>query len=137
MKDILVKFESGQKLMDVRKYDEAEKIFNEIIIDIEKMKTAHERKLWLSKIYNNLGFILYKKVEFNKAQELYRKSMTLNPSFAPAYYNHGVINYRLGLFESAVKDLRTAVLLEPQNSEFVTGLHESEVALNEIKKFVK
>ncbi|GBM47332.1 hypothetical protein AVEN_7776-1 [Araneus ventricosus] len=131
MENILDKFEKGQKMVDMRMYDEAEKLFNGLITDIERSKFVPERNIWLSKTYNNLGFILYKKVEFNKAQELYRKSTTLDPSFAPPYYNHGVINYRLGLFESAVKDLRRAVQLEPRNTEFLTGLKESETALNE------
>ncbi|CAL1296231.1 unnamed protein product [Larinioides sclopetarius] len=130
MEKVLEKFEEGQKMMNMRMYDEAQKLFNGIISDFERTQFVLERNIWLSKTYNNLGFILYKKVEFNKAQELYKKSMALDPSFAPAYYNHGVINYRLGLFESAVKDLRRAVQLEPRNSEFLTGLQESETALN-------
>ncbi|GIY33057.1 TPR_REGION domain-containing protein [Caerostris darwini] len=121
--------ENGQKLIDMKQYDDAQKLFSHMASELEKQENFPQKHIWLSEIYNNLGFLLYKKVEFNKAQSFYKKSMEINPSFAPAYYNYGVIDYRLSLFESAIRYFRKAVQLNPENPEFAAGLQASEIAL--------
>ncbi|GFY44786.1 TPR_REGION domain-containing protein [Trichonephila inaurata madagascariensis] len=119
-----------EKLMDLKKYDDAERLCSDII-SFQKDRSVSIS--WLAEAFNILGLIMYKKVEFIKAQSLYKKSFEMDPSFAPAYYNHGVINYRLGMFEFAVKDFQKAVELDPDNLEFSAGLEASKIALGGLK----
>ncbi|GFV05956.1 TPR_REGION domain-containing protein [Trichonephila clavipes] len=119
-----------EKLMDLKKYDDAERLCSDII-SFQKDRSVSFS--WLAEAFNILGLIMYKKVEFIKAQSLYKKSFETDPSFAPAYYNHGVINYRLGMFEFAVKDFQKAVELDPDNLEFSAGLESSKIALDGLK----
>ncbi|GFQ87711.1 TPR_REGION domain-containing protein, partial [Trichonephila clavata] len=120
-----------EKLMDLKKYDDAENLCSDLIITFQKDRSVSIS--WLAEAFNILGLIMYKKVEFIKAQSLYKKSLEMDPSFAPAYYNHGVINYRLGMFEFAVKDFQKAVELDPDNLEFSAGLEASKIALDGFK----
>ncbi|GFT33460.1 TPR_REGION domain-containing protein [Nephila pilipes] len=117
-----------QEMIDWKKYDDAEKLCSDLITDLQIEESV--RKSGLAEIFNIWGLIMYKKVEFNKAQSLYKKSIEMNPSLAAAYYNHGVINYRLGLFDSALKDFQKAVQLDPDNLEFSAGLQASKIALD-------
>jgi len=41
--------------------------------------------------WTNLGFINWRKGEFNKASEYYRKAIALDPSYAPAYAHYGTL----------------------------------------------
>jgi len=69
-------------------------------------------------------------VEFKEAMHCYDESIKLNNSNAIAYYNRGTVLYRLGFYESAIKDLKDAVFWECRNSEFQTALKECQYALN-------
>ncbi|XP_015907253.1 tetratricopeptide repeat protein 32 isoform X2 [Parasteatoda tepidariorum] len=120
--DISELLRKGLVLTDNRKYDEAETLFKCIIATLEKCN-ASSNCPYLCEAYNNLGLIQYKKVEFQKAITSYDRSIQIDNSFAPAYYNQGTIYYRLGSYETALEKMTKAVSLQPSNIEFQKGFN--------------
>ena len=47
--------------------------------------------------YNNRGYLRYLAVDFDKASDDYTSCLKLDPKFTVAYYNRGMIHYRLGM----------------------------------------
>ncbi|RXG60784.1 Tetratricopeptide repeat protein 32 [Armadillidium vulgare] len=68
-------------------------------------------------------------VLFDDAVEDYTKAIQFDRTLAVAYYNRGTIYYRMGCFGDALKDLKTAVELEPSNNEFINGFKACEKML--------
>lgn len=98
---------------------------------------------------NNRGHLKYLQVDFEGAIGDYTLSLKYDPSLASAFYNRGLVTYRLGtyafsnckqkmnnqnltpnqcffstaFFEQAVEDMERAVGLEPSREEFLEGLN--------------
>ncbi|XP_035218543.1 tetratricopeptide repeat protein 32-like isoform X2 [Stegodyphus dumicola] len=127
--DLISDLNKSQQFMNSRNYDDAETLLVNIISLLERKKADLERDQILAKVYNFLGLVLYKKVEFDRAVSFYDKAIQMNNSLAAAYYNRGTIRYRLGFYDDAVSDMEKAVKIEPENVEFKFGLNESLLTL--------
>ena len=46
--------------------------------------------------YNDRGLVKYFKVDFYGAMDDYSRALEFNPQLTAAYYNRGLIHYRLG-----------------------------------------
>ncbi|MBN1939669.1 MAG: sulfatase-like hydrolase/transferase, partial [Candidatus Aminicenantes bacterium] len=71
--------------------------------------------------WNNLGYIHWRKGEYNKASEYFRKAIDLDPSFAPVYANYGTLfltaftdrGRKPEYLPEATKNFEKAVALDP------------------------
>ncbi len=71
--------------------------------------------------WSQLGYIYWRKGEFNKASEYFRKSIALDPSYAPAYFNQATLfltaytdrGKKPEYLTEAVGNFRKAVTLNP------------------------
>lgn len=57
----------------------------------ESSSAASSNRTVASELYNNLAIAHRESGKFKTAEEAYRKAITLNPNFATAYYNLGVL----------------------------------------------
>ena len=69
-----------------------------------------------SRAYNNLGVVYKEREEFDKAVELFEKSLRANRNYTAVYYNMGDVQYRSGNYENALAYLKQALTgkLNPQ-----------------------
>lgn len=81
---------------------------------------------------NNQGHKKYLAVDFDDAIADYTRALDLCPTLAVAYYNRGTVLYRLGELPAALRDLKSAVHLEPTNSAFREGLMECQRLMHEL-----
>ena len=56
-----------------------------------------------------------KQDSYEKAITHYTHALELNPNFADAYNNRGVVKANLGRYEEAIADFDTAVHINPQD----------------------
>jgi Flp pilus assembly protein TadD len=70
---------------------------------------------------NNLGVLLQPR-EPDVALAAYQKAIAIDPSYATAHANLGNALFQRGDFASAEKEYRRALVLEPENPEFLIGL---------------
>ena len=56
------------------------------------------RKEKLALAYNNRGFLHYLDVEFKLSTQDYSAAIDYNPGLAVAFYNRGLVTYRMGMF---------------------------------------
>jgi protein O-mannosyl-transferase len=66
--------------------------------------------------HNNLASALLEKGETQKAIYHYNKAISIN-NYAAAYYNKGVINYRLGQHQQAIMNFQEAIRVKPGYAE--------------------
>ena len=63
----------------------------EYAMAISLAESASSGRFASSELYNNLAIAYREHGAFKKAEEAYRKAITLNPDFSTAYYNLGVL----------------------------------------------
>jgi tetratricopeptide (TPR) repeat protein len=73
--------------------------------DAEKVQKATE--------FNKFGALLYSKGMHLKAVIRYKKAIALNPSFAFAHYNLGVVLDDMGQTKKAIRHFRQAIEADP------------------------
>ena len=69
---------------------------------------------------NNLGVVYESQGNLRKAEQLYRKAIQVDPDVAMAHYNLARHLLRQGKTEEALARLERALLLEPENTTFVS-----------------
>jgi tetratricopeptide (TPR) repeat protein len=62
-----------------------------------------------SRAYNNLGVVFKERKEFDRAVELFEKSLGADRNYTAVYYNLGDVQYRLGNYENAIAYLKQAL----------------------------
>jgi len=72
-------------------------------------------------VYSMLGFCYYHKKEVQKAIDAYTQAITINPHIFWFHYNLGIIYYKLGKYEEAVKYLKAAIDKKPEHALMFTG----------------
>jgi tetratricopeptide (TPR) repeat protein len=95
-----IRFELGRAYGELGRYDDSIRMFNEVI-------KAHVDPD-LDAVYNNLGLCYFRKDDYRRALEQYGRAITINPSFADAYFNRGEAFYKLGKIRKTVADLGKA-----------------------------
>ena len=55
----------------------------------------------------------YMQVEFTDAVKDFSTALDFDPDLAAAFYNRGLIHYRLGRFTDAIKDMESTLKLDP------------------------
>ncbi|XP_051471951.1 tetratricopeptide repeat protein 32 [Apus apus] len=88
----------------------------------------------LATALNNRGHSRYLRVEFAAAMEDYAAAIRCQPAFAVPYYNRGLVLYRLGCFDEAMKDFRKALELNPQFEDAALSLKQAILDKEEKQK---
>ena len=93
--EALGSFLEAEKLLKLGKNEEAFHLITKFIQD-ESFSLPLRHKDELARAYNERGYIQYLRVNFDSAIEDYSKAIALNDGFTVAYYNRGLVQYRLG-----------------------------------------
>ncbi|MBN1405299.1 MAG: tetratricopeptide repeat protein [Candidatus Omnitrophica bacterium] len=73
-------------------------------------------------VYNQIGASCALKGNFAKAEEAFKQSITLNPSYSMAHYNLGTLYLNQKKYNEAVKELEEAVRLNPGYTDAYNNL---------------
>ena len=92
-------FLEAEKLLKLGRNDEAFHLLAKFIQD-ESCSLPLRHRNELAKAFNERGYIQYLKVDFQSAIDDYSEAIALNEDFAVAYYNRGLVQYRLGAISS-------------------------------------
>lgn len=84
-------------------------------------------------ILDNLGQAYYLIGDFENANEVFKKLMTLNPKFPEAFYDYALVFEKLGNKEKCIEKLRNALLYKPNFLSAIT-IEDIESKLEEIEK---
>ncbi len=68
--------------------------------------------------------------DLSQAMQCYENAITMRPDISDIYYSKGLLEFRIGHFDSAIKDLDVAIQLEPLYTEAI-----NERILARIKKY--
>lgn len=74
------------------------------------------RKAGVNYAYNE-GNQSAQRVDYSEARERFEKAVKIEPTFAPAWNNLGIAEFRLGHFEAAKKDWEKAIWFKPDYVE--------------------
>ncbi|KAM6123238.1 tetratricopeptide repeat protein 32 [Pterocles gutturalis] len=88
----------------------------------------------LATALNDRGQIKYFRVEFAAAMEDYTAAIQCQPAFEVPYYNRGLVLYRLGCFDEAMKDFRKVLELNPQFEDAALSLKQAILDKEEKQK---
>ncbi|XP_075271000.1 tetratricopeptide repeat protein 32 [Opisthocomus hoazin] len=88
----------------------------------------------LATALNDRGQARYLRVEFAAAVEDYTAAIECQPAFEVPYYNRGLVLYRLGCFDEAMKDFRKALELNPQFEDAALSLKQANLDKEEKQK---
>ncbi|HHT9118972.1 MAG TPA: tetratricopeptide repeat protein [Candidatus Hypogeohydataceae bacterium YC41] len=77
----------GKCCIEAKEYDRAISLLENAATQLEE-KGENDR---LCPLYNNLGWLYTMKGEFKEAEKVYLKAIKLNPNYANAYYNLGLL----------------------------------------------
>ncbi len=97
LKDIIIPIQEGKKLLENKKYQEAIKIFTNVINSASQ-----------SRNYRKMQETINEPVE----------EIKINPKIARAYYYRGLARKELRKLENAIADFTDAIKLEEDNAEF-------------------
>ncbi|KAM6405875.1 tetratricopeptide repeat protein 32 [Pluvialis apricaria] len=88
----------------------------------------------LATALNDRGQVRYFRVEFAAAVEDYTAAIECQPAFEVPYYNRGLVLYRLGCFDEAMKDFRKVLELNPQFEDAALSLKQAMLDKEEKQK---
>ena len=95
-------FKTGHLRLEDGKFDDALENFDEALkIDPEDHNAVFGRALSLMGLNRNKEALIG-----------LTRAITINPDFAPAYANRGILHDRMGFYEEAIKDYRQALKLD-------------------------
>ena len=103
--------------MERGKYEPALKLFGKALYFGDKVKTTADLR-----IHFYIGEIYYRQSKFEESQGEFEKEIKLNPYYADARYNLGLIHEYLDKPKSALEEYRNAVYLDPTFKEAVEKL---------------
>jgi len=100
-------FEEANLLLRYKEYDEACKIYSELIKENSQSLELH----------NNFGLALFYLDRFDEAIEQFKKAIEIDNNFALPYANIGLVYLNKGEYSKAEEFLLKALEIEPQNPE--------------------
>ncbi|KAE8605173.1 hypothetical protein XENTR_v10015002 [Xenopus tropicalis] len=80
--------------LEGRQLEAAEELYERVIESCRQGGQCSPEDLAVA--FNNRGQIKYFRVDFYEAMDDYTEAIRIKPSFEVAYYNRGLIKYRLG-----------------------------------------
>lgn len=101
------RFRMANKYLEDGDYEEALKVFDEVISTYPDYKEA----------YMGRAITLMQLNELDTSRRDFDRAITLDTNFAAAYANRGILNDRTGHYAEAVQDYRKAVALNPDLAE--------------------
>lgn len=84
--------------------------------------------------YANLGNLYYQQGQTDRARTVYQKAIQLKPELAGPYFFLGVIDFGAHNYTSALRHLKRAELLQPDNGLIHSYLGYTYYALSEFRK---
>ena len=88
-------FLEAEKLLKLGRNDEAFHLIAKFIQE-ESCSVPLRHQNELARAFNERGYIQYLRVDFQSAIDDYSKAIALDADFTVAYYNRGLVQYRLG-----------------------------------------
>jgi|GEM_PF-835327 len=64
---------------------------------------------------NKQAIELFRAKDYPGAEELYRQAIAVEPTFFPAQLNLGILLFKMGRFDDAIKECSKAVALDPNH----------------------
>lgn len=101
------RFEEANLLLKHRAFDEACKIYSELIAENSS----------IPELYNNYGLALFYLDRYDEAIEKFSKAIELKNDFSLPYANIGLVYLNSGEYEKAVSYFKKALEFDPQNPE--------------------
>jgi tetratricopeptide (TPR) repeat protein len=103
------KLQEGNTLFYEEKYDEANNMYQDALLDNPTSPS----------IQYNIGNVLYKKNNYEKALEAYQKSLDIDDAISQskAYYNIGNSLYRAGKLPESILAYEQALKLNPEDED--------------------
>lgn len=117
------------KKTDVKKLkDKARQAYNRGKLDaaIKKYKKVIPHEPDNADLFANLGSLYYRKENYLKARDFYRRAIQIDSSDAVAHQYLGATYYQLGEWDRARKQFRRVLELQPENQEVKRWLSRLE-----------
>lgn len=94
--------------------------------DIRKAAAMYEQSIALypndSHTYYDLALALHQQAKYGEEQQALMRAIQVNPNFAPAHNQLGILDLRRDLVEKAGREFKTAILLNPQYAKAQNNL---------------
>ncbi|XP_037247950.1 tetratricopeptide repeat protein 32 [Falco biarmicus] len=123
---------AAQAQLAARRLAAAEELYSRLIARCAGPAAGAGRHL--ATALNDRGQIKYLRVEFAAAIEDYTAAIECQPGFEVPYYNRGLVLYRLGCFDEAMKDFRKVLELNPQFEDAALSLKQAILDKEEKQK---
>lgn len=110
------KYEAAKKAMEAGQWQNVIKLSQEILNENPKQPVVHY----------NLGYAYIQLKQFEKAEQAFRKATDLDPDFADAYNDRGVVLEYLGRGADAMESYEKAIEVGEHNDAFFNLAHMKE-----------
>jgi protein O-mannosyl-transferase len=82
--------------------------------------------------HNHFASALFKKRSLEKAIYHYNEAIRINPVYAHAYYNRGIVYYTLGQKQLALEDFKQAIRIIPNNPNYAEAYNNLGVTYTDL-----
>jgi len=82
--------------------------------------------------HNHFASALFKKRSFEMAIYHYNEAIRINPVYAHAYYNRGIVYYTLGQKQLALEDFKEAIRIIPKNPNYAEAYNNLGVTYTDL-----
>jgi tetratricopeptide (TPR) repeat protein len=120
-------YKRAQKAYEDEKYDEAIRIFGEVL----KIDPTY------AEAYVSRGMAWTEKSQPEKAIKDYNEAIKVDPKFVPAYFHRGIYWNNRKEFDKAIKDFSEALALDPKDDATLYNRGIAWAAKGEIDKAIK
>lgn len=132
---MLIKYNLGHFFYVNRRIDKAISIFKEIVERAEKQeKISDEDKVWVAFAHNDLGCAWYRKEEKEKAIEMFKKALEIEPSFLSAQNNLANVYCSQKKLDESLAEYEKIIEKDPKFAEALNGIGVVYFEKDEIKK---
>ncbi len=122
----LTSYEQGIELAAAGKFNKAQKSFTKALQDEEDKDTARQsldvvNKMLSQELHSKAAIDFFKGIQFSNKRELlhafsyFSNAIRTAPDFATAYYERGIVNGLLNLYDKAVADFSRVLELNPDD----------------------
>lgn len=118
---VAVQYELGKLQFKLRKYGEAQVSFAQVLKLDASFQEGKARE-FLKVSYLKQGGQYFKRRDYKKAAEQYRKATNVDPTDATTFYNMGLAYWKGRSFSEAIGALSTAVDLDPTHKKAYKAL---------------